>query len=479
MLEAITRPVRRRRAVGNAESGLVRILVLPIWRLRPAPENEQLYRPVSPDDPDVRALAESIRRHGVKEPLVVSLDHYIISGHRRCVAARLAGLSGVPCRIEPIHHDVDHDQFLVLLREHNRQRVKSFDEVLREEIVSADPDEAYQELVEYRRGQARLGVAVMEIGERKERAKISQAKEPFLQAVIEIIDSLKDFWPISERRIHYALLNDPPLRHASKPGSTYANNKQSSKDLSDLITRARNQGRIAYESISDDTRPTETWHVYANPRQFLRQQFDDFLRFYFRNLMQSQPNHVELIGEKNTLKPIIGPVLADYTIPYYLGRGFSSHPPMKKLQERFFASGKERLTLLLLSDFDCDGVVIASSVARIIRDEYNIANIDAIRVALNPEHVKRYALPPGGRADDKESVNREKFVRQFGELTYELEALSPVTLQEILRETIESVIDREAFEHEVEQEKQDARRLHETRQRVLRSLQECDLLHEA
>jgi len=48
MLEAITRPVRRPRAVGNAESGLVRILVLPIWRLRSAPENEQLYGPVSP-----------------------------------------------------------------------------------------------------------------------------------------------------------------------------------------------------------------------------------------------------------------------------------------------------------------------------------------------------------------------------------------------------------------------------------------------
>ena len=151
---------------------------------------------------------------------------------------------------------------------------------------------------------------------------------------------------------------------------------------------------------------------------------------------------------------------------------------MKKLQERFFASGKERLTLLLLSDFDCDGVVIASSVARIIRDEYHIPNIDAIRVALNPEHVKQYALPPGGRADDKESVNREKFVKQFGEFTYELEALPPVTLQEILRETIEGVIDRAAFAHEVEQEKQDARQLQVTRQRVLRYLQGCNLLDE-
>ena len=86
MLAATARTVHRPQAGENTESGLVRILTLPIWRLRPAPENEQLYRPVSPGDPDVRALAESIRQHGVKEPLVISLDHYIISGHRRCVA---------------------------------------------------------------------------------------------------------------------------------------------------------------------------------------------------------------------------------------------------------------------------------------------------------------------------------------------------------------------------------------------------------
>jgi ParB-like chromosome segregation protein Spo0J len=53
--------------------------------LRVSPENLQLYRCAS-DDPDVDALAESIRKNGLREPLVVTADRYIVSGHRRHAA---------------------------------------------------------------------------------------------------------------------------------------------------------------------------------------------------------------------------------------------------------------------------------------------------------------------------------------------------------------------------------------------------------
>ena len=60
-------------------------------QLEPAPENDDLYRPVGFDDPEIQALARSIREHGIREPLVITLDNYILSGHRRYKAARLAG----------------------------------------------------------------------------------------------------------------------------------------------------------------------------------------------------------------------------------------------------------------------------------------------------------------------------------------------------------------------------------------------------
>src|SRR5690242_6220295 len=70
-----------------AETRHVRFL--PLHSIRPSPENDRIYRPIDPSAPDILALRDSILEFGIKEPLVVTMDHYIISGHRRHCAARL------------------------------------------------------------------------------------------------------------------------------------------------------------------------------------------------------------------------------------------------------------------------------------------------------------------------------------------------------------------------------------------------------
>ena len=71
--------------------------------------------------------------------------------------------------------------------------------------------------------------------------------------------------------------------------------------------------------------------------------------------MQSQPNHIEIVGEKNTIAPIIRPVAAGFSIPTTIGRGYCSLRPRYDIAERFRKSGKDRLLLLILTDFDPDG----------------------------------------------------------------------------------------------------------------------------
>ncbi len=51
------------------------------------------------------------------------------------------------------------------------------------------------------------------------------------------------------------------------------------------------------------------------------------------------------------------------------------------------------------------------------------------------------------------SVHHDKFVQAHGENVWELEALEPADLQNVLREAIDSVIDVEAFNAELEAEK--------------------------
>ena len=87
----------------GAELGHVPILEKRLRDIHPSPENDQLYRPINPRDPDIVALAKSIKERGVLEPLVVTLDGFILSGHRRDAAAKLARLKVVPCRVEPIN----------------------------------------------------------------------------------------------------------------------------------------------------------------------------------------------------------------------------------------------------------------------------------------------------------------------------------------------------------------------------------------
>src|SRR5262249_13390759 len=117
-------PKPRRHPATPAESGLVLIVQRPLTAIRPSPLNAKLYRPRSDTDPEIRALADSIRQPGLLEPLVISRDNYLLSGHRRHRACRLAGVTEVPCRVQDL---VSTDpQFLIQLRESNRQRVKSF-----------------------------------------------------------------------------------------------------------------------------------------------------------------------------------------------------------------------------------------------------------------------------------------------------------------------------------------------------------------
>ena len=458
-------------AAKNPKSGQVRIRRRRLEHVKMSPENEQLYRPIRDDDPEIIELAHSIEQHGVQEPLILSSDGYIISGHRRYVAAGIAGLATVPVRVKRISRARQRDKFLQLLRECNRQRRKTRDEVLREEVVSADPEEAYWSLIAHRQEHSIRPQNTIRLRGPKRRAAISDAKRPFLDAIIEIIEDRSDFWPLSDRQNHYWLLNDPPLVHASKPNSRYTNTKRSYKSLVDLLTRARLEGEIPMEAIGDETRPVVTWKIHQGVQSFLRAELNDLFKGYWRDLMQSQPNHVEVVGEKNTIASIIRPVCAQFCIPYTLGRGYCSLRPRYDLVERYRQSGKDRLVILFLSDFDPDGEEIAHSFARSLRDDFGVVKIDPVKVALTSEQVEQYDLPPIMTAKSG-SANYDRFVKQHGDTVHELEALEPKTLQSILRESIDSVIDTAAFNYEIDQEKQDAAFLENKRRLVHRALAE-------
>ena len=156
------------------------------------------------------------------------------------------------------------------------------------------------------------------------------------------------------------------------------------------------------------------------------------------------------------------------------GRGYCSLEPRYQIAQRFGKSGKNKLVLLLLSDHDPDGEEISASFARSLRDDFDIPDIVPVRVALTPDQIERYALPPIMQAKATSS-RYEKFVNQHGDDVFELEALPPETLQQIVREAIEGVMDRAAFEAEIAAEREDAGFLEGVRRTVCETLRGIDL----
>jgi hypothetical protein len=446
---------------------------VPINSVYPSPENDKIYRPIDQDSPDIVELAESISQNGLKEPIVVTLDGWIVSGHRRYAACQKAGLENIRVRYENINRADDLDKFVELLVEYNTQRKKSFDEEVRELLIKDNPGDSWHS-IKQERSQTACTLEEIDIQGVKVRSRISDAKLPFLNAVLDILKRNWRYLPLTNRQIHYELQNDPPLKHASKPDSVYRNEKPDYKNLCDLLTRARTAGIISMDAIADPTRPISVWECYQGPRHFIANEQKNFLNMYSRDLMQSQPDHIEILAEKNTIQPTINRVAQDYCIPTTSGRGYCSLTPRSEMVRRYEKSGKNKLIVLIVSDFDPDGEEIAHSFARSIRDDFGIDKVHPIKVAINHDHIEQFNLIPNMEAK-KTSAQYKKFFDRYGtDDVFEVEALRPDQLEELLRDAINDVIDLERYNHEVEQEREEGGKIIAYRQAVFNHIKDFD-----
>ncbi len=442
----------------------------------PAEENQLLYDSFRPaaDDDDYK-LIMSIKEHGIMEPLHVSADGILLSGHRRLAAAQCLGLREVPCIvIENIAFgDLCEDERLKVLSRYNSQRDKSYGERLREALLEVDPDEAYERLLDERRKHGDQPIEDnVDIGECKRRARITT--RGFFEAAKNAVYSEREYWPLTVRRVHYLLLNDPPLRHDKKPDSTYQNNESCYSALTNLLARARLKGFIPWAAIDDETRPIRVLATYQHPADFITSETEDYLKYYARDLLRGQPNHIEILVEKNAIRKHVEVVADEYTIPCTTGRGFSSLSPRYKLVQRFRRSGKQRLVLLILSDFDPDGEEIAASFARSLRDDFGLLNVIAHKVALSGDDVRNYNLPSDLKAKVS-SPNYKKFVLKHGVNVAELDAAPVELIQSKLRDAIESSLDMDLFGAEQQKEKDDYAFIEATKKLVMRAISDNKL----
>ncbi len=114
----------------------VGLTYLAIERIVPNPLQPRLQFDLG----ELEGLAESIREHGILNPLIVTVDpggdHYtLVAGERRLRAAGLAGLETVPAIIRQVSEQV-------------RLELALIENIQRADLAPLDTAEAYQQLVE-------------------------------------------------------------------------------------------------------------------------------------------------------------------------------------------------------------------------------------------------------------------------------------------------------------------------------------------
>ena len=100
------------------------VFSISLQEIKPHPINSQIY-----DLSGIEELKKSIESKGLLEPLVITKDKIIISGHRRYEVIKNLGWSSVQVRrVETLSSDEE----IELLIHSNKQRVKTCKEILNE-----------------------------------------------------------------------------------------------------------------------------------------------------------------------------------------------------------------------------------------------------------------------------------------------------------------------------------------------------------
>lgn len=465
-----------------------RVIRKRVASLKPSPENKWAYGPIE-NDPTMDALTEAIRKNGLYENPKITEDNFIVSGHRRHEALQRIGQVFVTCEVLPIRRSsMTSDEFTVLLMEHNHYRHKTVADQVREELVKVNPDDAFGSLLNQQSKSVYAaefnGVKMIEIEGCKKRFNLSEDKAEHIRLTKQVVFGKQDYWPLSVRGVHYRLLNFSFIRGYYWPRETdadfghrrelyYRNDDGSYNATSDLITRLRLDGTIPWEAFDDFTRPLKEFNAFDNVQQFVSQEIRNLFKGYWRTLLQSQPNHIEVVCEKNTIYHLALRVTKKYHILTSSARGFNSADPWHDLHQRFLASGKKRLIVIMLCDWDPEGEMIPQVCGRTLRDDFGVHSVGIVKAGVTREQIDRYQLPLMNLAKDTSS-NLKWFVeRNNGDnAVYELEALDPEVLMNDLDDLIRRVIDVDLYNRELAREQEELPYLEEVSKRAMESLKE-------
>lgn len=234
------------------------------------------------------------------------------------------------------------------------------------------------------------------------------------------------------------------------------NNMRSYKNLGNLINDARLAGLIDWLAIEDRTRNIRENSHWSKPSRVI----DAAAYSYHLNHWKGQENYVEVWVEKDALIGIVGQICEELDVSHFSCRGYVSQSEMwaaaRRLHERQEAG--QHIVLLHLGDHDPSG----KDMSRDIQDRlvtFETYGVTFKRLALNMDQVELYNPPPNpAKLTDSRATG---YIEEYGDECWELDALEPKVISDVIRENVEKYRDDALYQAVVQREAEEKKQLND------------------
>ena len=238
------------------------------------------------------------------------------------------------------------------------------------------------------------------------------------------------------------------------------NNQKQYNNLGVLINNARLAGLLDWYSIEDRTRNIRNSFHWQDPKRFL----NSAVRQFDIDKWAGQRTYVEVWVEKDALVEVVGKSASKYDVPYFSCRGYVSQSEMWSASERIknkLYYEHEKAIIIHLGDHDPSGKDMTRDINERLKmflsREGLAENIEVERVALEMEQILKFNPPPNpAKLTDSRCGG---YISEYGDMSWELDALEPSALDDIICSAILEHLDLKLFREKVDEEQEIKRSL--------------------
>ena len=221
--------------------------------------------------------------------------------------------------------------------------------------------------------------------------------------------------------------------------------------LGNTINDGRLAGLIDWEAIEDRTRNLQFLSHWSSPASIIR----SAAAGYRIDKWQRQPYRVEVWIEKDALVGVLERACKSWDVAYFSCRGYTSQSEMWGAAQRLiqYSHNGQRTLILHLGDHDPSGLDMTRDIRERLSMFMSYEGVEPVtveRIALNADQIAKHKPPPNpAKLTDSRA---DGYISRYGYDSWELDALQPRVIEQLIIEAIEDVVDLDIYQEDQETE---------------------------